>query len=69
MMYDLNERPFRISTPGQTIFQKGDVLWAGRGRVLVIKVYKNNWFRQLLTNLGIKNRAFHLKVKSLRYDS
>ncbi len=68
MMYGLNERPFRISVPGQTIFQKGDILWAGRGRVLVIKVYKNNWLRRQLTNLGIKNRAYHLKVKSLRYE-
>lgn len=45
-------------------FKKGDVLFAGHGNsTMILKVYKNTWWRRALRFIGFKVRINECKFK------
>ncbi len=55
-------RPYIIETDNQH-FRVGDVISnASGGKSLIVKVYKNRWWKRLLAYIGIKCRTTGIKV-------
>lgn len=61
----INGKPFYLKF--DTLwFKKGECITTGLGvNMVVVKVYKYNWWRKLLIKLGFKVKVGILKVKTI----
>jgi hypothetical protein len=69
MVKGLKQKPYRVQLDHNSrFFVKGDVVWDGHGRAIVLKVYRDNRLRKVLKACGFKTRANQVKVQTLPYD-
>lgn len=61
-------KPFLLKLDRDMFFAKDSILTNGTITLSVIKVYKLTWWRKLRIKLGLKTKAFCVKVIELKEE-